>query len=153
MKGLKVIKAKPNPSGKDRTLHQIPPKQLAAEWVDFQNIGNEGYNLAPVTLQHLVYKPGCSDARAEIVMTFKGTLQPGEILRVHSGHPIPLTDLPQEDVAEATYHLFSGKGYVWNNSCGDAPSLAEGGAWIDRAFYDSNPPEGRILVRSGDKLV
>ena len=40
-----IIKAKPNPAGKDRVSGITPKKQLAAEWVDFKNIGDESFGL------------------------------------------------------------------------------------------------------------
>lgn len=52
MKSLRIIRAKPNPS-KDRSGSYIQPAQLAAEWVDFENDGNENYPLEPITLYHL----------------------------------------------------------------------------------------------------
>jgi hypothetical protein len=61
--------------------------------------------------------------------------------------------LRPEDVAGAHHHTFTGKNYVWNNDCGDTAGLGNGQVWIDNASYDPYPPEGRILIRQGDKLV
>jgi hypothetical protein len=61
-----------------------------------------------------------------------------------------------EDLAGADYHLFTGEDeYVWNNRQGDSPLLFVEATktTIDKASYDSNPPEGVVLVRAGDKLV
>jgi hypothetical protein len=153
MKSLRITGAKPNPAGKDRSRHHTPPAQLAAEWVDFINDGDEAFALESVTLQHIAYEPACRDGKWRIVMTFKGTLQPEQIVRIHSGHQIPLTDMYPEDVAGAHFHLFTGQNYVWNNDCGDTAGLWNGKIWIDKASYDPYPPEGQILVRRGDKLV
>ena len=153
MKYLQIVKAKPNPMGKDRTQGQTPKKQLAAEWVDFKNGGDESYDLQSVSLQHIAYQPGCRDGKWAQVMTFKGFLKPGEVVRVHSGSEIPPSEMYPEDATGATYHLFTGKNYIWNNDCGDTAGLWDGKVWIDKASYDPYPVEGKILLRQGDKLI
>jgi len=153
MKLLRIIKAKPNPSGKDRIGGIAPPKQLAGEWVDFRNAGDELHSLEGISLYHVAYQPGCRDGKPEKVMGFKGSLKPGEIVRVHSGGEIGLGEMHPEDAQGAHYHLFTGGNYVWNNSCGDSAGLWNGLIWIDNASYEPYPSEGRILVREGDKLV
>lgn len=152
MKSLRVIRAKPNPAGKDRSRYSIPPAQLAAEWVDFQNNGTEGFPLTGVSLEHMAYQPGCRDGTWQTVMTFQGELAVGKIIRVHSGNG-PFTVMHVEDAFGADYHLFTGGNYVWNNDCGDRAGLWNGTTWIDLASYDPYPPEGVILHRVGDKLV
>jgi hypothetical protein len=44
--------------------------------------------------------------------------------------------------------------YVWNNAEGDGPGLWRPSmkSWVDRTSYDPNPPEGAVLVRTGEKL-
>lgn len=153
MKLLRITQAKPNPLGKDRIGSLAPKKQLAAEWVDFKNIGDEPHPLDSITLHHIAYQAGCRDGKWQQAMSFRGTLQPGEIVRVHSGEILPLSEMYQEDVTGAHYHLFTGKGYIWNNDCGDTAGLWNGVIWVDAASYEPYPPEGRILVRQGDKLV
>jgi hypothetical protein len=153
MKSLRIIKAKPNPRGKDRYGSYIPPAQLAAEWVDFENSGNEKYSLVDIELNHIAYQPICKNGKWDPVMTFTGNLEPEKVVRVHSGAKISLADMNIEDVTGADFHLFTGKNYVWNNDCGDSSGLWNGNAWVDKASYDPYPPEGRILRRVGDKLI
>src|SRR5947208_7764207 len=118
MKSLQIIKAKPNPTGKDRYRSFIPPRQLAAEWVDFKNDGNERYPLGGISLHHIAFQPSCRDGKWREVMTFKGELESGKIVRIHSGNQIPLSDMNVEDTLGADFHLFTGLNYIWNNDCG-----------------------------------
>jgi hypothetical protein len=154
MKTLQIIRIKPNPSGKDRNRHGASPAQLGAEWVDFQNIGDASVSLDNVQLYHIAYHAG--QGHWAHLMTFRGTLGAGEIVRVHSGQVRNVSVLYQEDINGAHDHLFTGQdAYVWNNREGDTPSLRDGisGGWIDQASYDPNPPDGEVLVRWGNKLV
>lgn len=156
MKSLQIVRAKPNPRGKDRNRYgTATPTQLAAEWVDFRNVGYGDVNLQGVELYHLAYGDG-GQSRWEKVMDFKGVLRAGKVVRVHSGATRDLSIIAAEDLAGADHHLFTGQDrYVWNNAEGDCPSLRDAAVneWIDQASYDPFPPEGAVLVRSGAKLV
>src|SRR5688500_6017199 len=93
----------------------------------------------------------------ELILSFKGTLGLGEVVRVHSGSG-PESLLHAEDRNGATYNIFTGrKLYVWNNGEGDTSRITEntaaGEVDVDRASYAPYPPEGVILVRVGAKLV
>ena len=153
---LTIIRAKPNPAGKDRPAQGGPSvAQLAAEWVDFRNDTGVDVALGGVSLWHLTYAPGRAPEWAQI-MTFSGTLPAGRIVRVHSGMKRDVSVIRQEDRDGADYHAFTGDdAYVWNNKQGDTPLLfrAAEKSTIDKASYDPNPPEGLVLVRHGDKLV
>lgn len=154
MKPLQIIRIKPNPTGKDRNRYgALDPAQLGAEWVDFKNTGTTSVNLDGVALYHVAYHAG--QGHWEQIMTFQGNLGAGQIVRVHAGKARELSVLRQEDVTGAQHHLFMGTdAYVWNNREGDTPALREAnGTGIDQASYDPNPPEGEILVRSGNELV
>jgi hypothetical protein len=154
MKSLRIIRAKPNPSGKDRHGSYSQPAQLAAEWVDFQNDADESYALEPITLYHLAFQPGCRDPKWDKVMSFTGTLKPGKVVRVHSGEKLENHQMYAEDVAGADYHCFTGRrNYLWNNDCGDVAGLYDGSVFEDKAGYDPRPSEGAVLRRAGDKLV
>lgn len=157
MGNLLITKAKPNPFGKDRStfLSQLL-SQLPAEWIDFQNVGTQGVKLDNIALYHQTFDAFCRFLSFAPLLHVNGTLQPGEIVRVHSGHQIPIAQLSYEDRLGADYHLFINFGnYVWNNSCGDKAGLWDEflKQWVDTAFYDPNPPEGAILRRIGNKLV
>ena len=69
--------------------------------------------------------------------------------------PRPDSVIRDEDRRGADFHLFSDKDYVWNNKEGDTPALYNPvtKVTLDSASYDPNPPEGEVLMRSGDKLV
>ena len=154
MKTLQIIRVKPNPSGKDRNRYgPLDPAQLGAEWVDFKNTGTTSVNLDGVALYNVAYHGG--QGHWEQIMTFRGNLGCGQIVRVHSGKARELSVLRQDDVNGAQLHVFTGNdAYVWNNREGDAAALREpNGTGIDQASYDPNPPEGDVLVRSGNKLV
>lgn len=153
MKSLRIVKAKPNPAGKDRHGPHTPAAQLAAEWVDFINDGTEAFPLEPIVLYHVAYQPGCRDPKWDKLMPFKGTLSVGKTVRVHSGNELPLNQMHPEDASGADHHLFTGRNYVWNNTCGDTAGLYNGQAFEDKATYDPYPPEASVLRRQGDKLV
>lgn len=153
MYSLLVSKAKPNPAGKDSGYGDIPNSQLAGEWVDFTNDGSEGYPLGSIILQHIKYP----DNTWEDVTGFTGTLEVGQVVRVHSGGEVPLSTLHRVDVIGADFHIFTGNGYIWNNDKSDAPHLIlkqDGKIYeVDKASYDAYPVEGKILMRVGNKLV
>jgi hypothetical protein len=151
---LQITRIKPNPAGKDRNRYgQTPASQLAAEWVDFKNNGTASFDCSQLELWHRAYHHGQAPTWDK-VMSFKGSLQPGKTVRVHSGSG-PDNVIRDEDRQGADFHLFTDKDYVWNNKEGDTPALYNPvtKVTLDSASYDPNPPEGEVLVRSGDKLV
>lgn len=153
MKALRVVRAKPNPLGKDRSGGTTPKKQLAAEWVDIKNVGDEPFSLDSISLQHIAYQPQCRDGKWERVIAFSGILHPGKVMRVHSGNQISTSEMYPEDATGVDHHVFTSRNYVWNNDCGDTAGLWDGKVWIDAASYDPYPVEGKILTRQGDKLI
>lgn len=152
---LMVARIKPNPIGKDRNPYGgTTAGQLGGEWVDIKNTSRSTISLEKVELYHMAFSG--RDSKPAKVTGFSGSLAPGKIVRVHSGKVRPLSVLRQEDIRGADHHIFTGKdNYVWNNAEGDTPGLwnVTSRVWIDRATYDRNPPEGAVLVRSGDRLV
>lgn len=152
---LLITKAKPNPAGKDRIGRFFTlTTQLAAEWVDFQNVTQTPINLDGVQMYHLAYLSN-GFTEWELAMDFSGTLPRGEIIRVHSGNPISIIQMNPEDRDGANYHLFTGKNYIWNNNKVDEPSLwyKPSKQWVDQTKYDTPVSEGRILIRINDKLI
>jgi hypothetical protein len=156
MKTLQTIRLKPNPSGKDRTRRGgATAAQLGGEWVDIQNMGSTAVDLTGVKLYHIAYSGAVDNGRWEEVMSFKGSLGAGQVIRVHAGNG-SLSALHAVDKQGADYHLFIGRdAYVWNNDRGDCSALWQAGENdpFDKACYDANPPEGVILTRVGSKLV
>ncbi len=150
---LRIIKAKPNPAGKDRIGNLAPQSQLAGEWVDIRNNGSSPMDLSNIELYHWAYRK--SEPGWELVMNFKGSLPAGEIMRIHSSGKIPIEQLVPIDRQGADHHLFSGSGYVWNNDKEDKPTLWNKATreYVDRTSYDAYPPEGKILQRFNDKLI
>lgn len=152
---LLITQAKPNPAGKDRTPTAFTPRaQLAGEWVDFKNITTNPVSLDSVELYHYAYLSGGGN-EWQLVTGFTGSLPSGQIVRVHSGEPIPLSEMRLEDRTGADYHIFSYKNYVWNNSQKDYPRLwhKTSQQWIDQTVYETYPTEGKILKRVGDNLI
>lgn len=157
MKRLTVTQAKPNPTGKDRLGPIVPSSQLAGEWVDFKNTGDEDYPLGNIKLHHVAYTSQYPNGVWEEVMGFTGTLDAGKIVRVHSGGQISPDILSPEDFIGADYHLFTGNNYVWNNNRSDSPRLVlkqNGQTYeIDKTSYSAPVPEGKILKRVGGILI
>lgn len=157
MKKLLITQAKPNPSGRDRLGNIVPSSQLAGEWVDFKNSGDEDYPLQNIKLHHIAYTAQYPNGAWEEVMGFKGILRVGKVVRVHSGGEIPLDSLFPVDRTGADFHLFTGGNYIWNNNRSDSPRLVlkqNGQTYeIDRASYNAYPQEGKILKRMGNQLI
>jgi len=157
---LTINQGKPNPAGKDRLGPMVPSAQLAGEWVDFRNSGDESYSLAGIELQHVAYTTAYPNGVWEKVYVFaqSDVLGVGKSVRVHSGGKIDLGMLTPVDSQGVDYHVFSGKGYVWNNDRGDSPRLVrKTGVYqpveVDKATYSAYPQEGKILIRLGAMLI
>lgn len=150
---LIIIKAKPNPAGKDRLGNHAPQQQLAGEWVDISNSGKSSEDLTNIQLYHWAYQ--YPEPKWGLVMKFSGALPAGESMRVHSGGKISLDQLLPIDREGADHHLFTGKGYVWNNDKEDKPTLwdAKTEKYVDKTTYAAYPVEGKILRRVGEKLI
>lgn len=155
---LRVIKAKPNPLGKDKILGLLlVNKKLGAEWIDIKNTGSTPVSLKDIQIYHVAYKNG--NAEWEIAKDFSNlllgvTIPAGSIMRVHSGSG-PVSILNPEDVSGANTHYFTGKTYIWNNDKIDKPMI-----WdktkkvvVDQTYYDAPVIDGKILVRVNDKLI
>lgn len=157
MKQLLIIQAKPNPSGKDRLGYVVPSSQLAGEWVDFKNTGDESYLLDNIKLHHVAYTTQYPNGVWEEVMSFNGILGIGKVVRVHSGGEIPLENLYQIDRFGADFHLFTGGNYICNNNRPDSPRLVlqqnNQTYEIDHASYSAYPAEGKVLKRVGNNLL
>lgn len=160
MQALTIIQAKPNPLGKDKFGSMVPSAQLAGEWVDFRNSGDEPYSLAGIELQHVAYTTAYPNGVWEKVYIFgqSDVLGAGKSVRVHSGGKIDLSMLALVDRQGADYHVFSGKGYVWNNDRGDSPRLVrKTGVYqpveVDKATYRAYPQEGKVLIRLEAMLI
>lgn len=154
MKTIRTNQLKPNPAGKDRTRSGASETQFAAEWVDIKNTGRIDVDLNGVTLFHKAFKRD-GTFEWEVVRRLTGTLPAGKVLRIHSGKG-PYNVVRDEDKAGSDYYFFTEESrYIWNNDRGDTSLLWEPASktTIDEAAYDSNPPEGVILQRVGDKLV
>ena len=159
---IKIIRAKPNPAGKDRTRILVFPQKLAGEWIDIKNEGHFDVRLNGLQVYHLAYK--AIKEEMEMVKEFRfgslfqptqGILRPGKVLRIHSGGRIPITKLLLIDRIGADFHTFTGKNYIWNNDKKDVPAIwnPRTEKWEDETWYDANPPEGAILKRVNDKLI
>lgn len=157
MKTLQTYRLKPNPAGKDKNRNgRATQTQLGAEWVDIRNTGSLPVSIAGVKLYHVAFVNGKA-SHWELITSFIGTLQAGQVIRVHSGSG-PASVLNPEDLRAADIHAFTGRDlYVWNNAEGDTSRLTElvngNEVETDKAGYVPNPPEGVVLVRAGDALI
>lgn len=160
---LQVYRAKPNPAGKDRSAAGPRPEQLVAEWVDIKNVGDAAVQFASMELHHTKYGRSCSEVHGTEAYWKGGggnqALGPGQILRVHTGSKDYEQTLSAEDRGpDVSWTGYAGRGnFVLNNDCGDTISIFWLSAYSqqlrDSASYAPRPPEGRILVRQGDRLV
>ncbi len=155
---LKIIRAKPNPAGKDRLRHVIAPRSLlSGEWIDIKNEGRENVHLNGLQIWTVFYSK--NKERMQIVMQFNlgenDILLPDKIIRVHSGKEIPPSELCWHDREGADYHVFTHTNYIWNNNEIDQPSIWDPKLkkWIDETWYEPKPPEGAILIRNNEKLT
>lgn len=142
MPTLYVTKAHPNPAGKDKARWDPPTNEkLNDEWVEFANITSSKVSLGNVTLQHRTYDSQCNLTGEDMVTDFRGDLEPGGSVRVHTGSGQSYFD-------GVVHHVYAGRAnFVWNNKCGDQVILRANDNLHDWAAYDPNPPEGAILRR------
>ena len=160
---IRIIRAKPNPAGKDKNYMGIPKKdQLLGEWADLQNTGDASVRLSTIHLCHTEFSPNCTP-KENPTTYWSGkdteTLNVGQIVRVHTGESLYSSIMEFSDQIGVHLHAFAEKGsFVLNNKCGDIISVwwkNQQNEWCreDIASYDPNPPEGRILKRVGAKLI
>ena len=159
---IQITRSKPNPAGKDRSNGRPIPAQLLGEWADLKNLGNAPVTLAVLNLAHSEFHPGCA-LKEEAVIYWAGpssmALQPGELVRVHTGRSADAWQMTYEDRAGVHHHSYAESGsFVLNNDCGDNLTLwwkGQDGLWRreDWASYGPYPGDGKILHRVGDRLV
>ncbi len=157
-----VYRAKPNPAGKDRAYGYPQQQQLLGEWVDLQNTGDTSVSLSSLHLYHVEFSAqGVPNKDLAHYWTGKygEVLNPGQIVRVHTGKSEYASGMAYNDSQGVHLHSFAEKGnFVLNNNYGDAISVYwkdKDGKWRkeDGAAYDPYPPEGVVLRRVGDKLI
>lgn len=149
MKDLTVLRAKPNPVGKDRLGQYAPNTQLVGEWVDVKNTSGKNLRMSGVKVYDHTFNNTCGDQGKRLIYTFPVyTLKAGHVVRIHSGDKVPVSSLPYIDREGADAHAFTSYSYVWNNSCGDTAEIrTSSDGLVDHASYGSNPVEGKILKR------
>ncbi len=158
---IKIIKAKPNPAGKDKNREKPLTSQLLAETVDLKNEGDVDVALEKCRLAHTKFDTN-GNAEPVPAIYWKGAdlrLKPGQTVRIHTGKSADEANMAAEDRSGVAYHSFAESGsFVLNNKEGDRLYLTQENSTgksesIDTTFYDSNPPEGETLIREGAKLV
>lgn len=160
---IRIIRAKPNPAGKDRSANGASHAQLLGEWVDLNNIGDAAVNVSTLHLAHQEFDNQCRRTNSNPALYWDGSgneiLYPGKVLRVHTGHRSQAALMSPTDAVGADLHSFADRSnFVLNNKCGDEISVwwkTTDGEWKkeDSASYDPQPAEGAVLVRNGQKLV
>lgn len=158
---VQIIRAKPNPAGKDRNQSYPIKQQLLGEWVDLKNVGDQAVSLTTLNLAHTEFDDRCS-IKTESQIYWKGSavyLNPGQTVRVHTGRSADTAHMAAEDRAGVDLHAYAERdNFALNNRCGDNLSVwwkNSSDQWQneDKASYDPNPPDGAVLVRRGNKLV
>jgi len=160
---IQIIQAKPNPSGKDRSRYGANPTQLLGEWVDLKNLGDTDVHVSCLHLAHREFDGQCrpTSTSPSIYWTGGGSdvLRPGQTVRVHTGNLSNFGQMTQADKLGMDFHSYADRSsFVLNNKCGDDLSVwwkTNDDKWQkeDSASYDPLPPEGAVLVRSGQKLI
>lgn len=155
MTDLTILRAKPNPFGKDRTRSYAPNSQLVGEWVDIKNTSGKNLNMENVKIYDHTFTNTCGDEGKRLIFSFGSYVMPtGIIIRIHSGNKIPDSQLAPQDLNGADVHAYTGYSYVWNNVCGDTAEIRNSdNLLIDETSYGSYPMEGRILLRQGQYLL
>ena len=151
---LKIVRAKPNPAGKDRLGAFTPHAQLAGEWIDIQNTSSSSLNIGGLQVYNIAYTLTGPQWR-EVTQFPNFTLPPTSILRLHSGGTLNNNQMHPVDISGANYHFFTGKNYVWNNNKPDQPTLfnPQSKVNVDQTSYNAPVTEGKILNRNGTALV
>lgn len=159
---LQVFQAKPNPIGKDKTSAGIPkPEQLLGEWVDIKNVGSLPIRFSSIQVYHTLFNQACQViGQPERFWTGTGqdSLQPGQILRIHTGRSRDQHLRTLADQTGANWYAYAERdNFALNNRCGDKIIVtwqdSQGRALRDEASYAPKPPEGAILKRVGTQLV
>lgn len=160
---IEIHRAKPNPAGKDKTGNYPLASQLLGEWVDLKNTGDVAVSLSTLNLAHREFDAYCTvKTESKIYWTGRAgvNLQPGQIVRVHTGRSSDSASMAAVDQHGVNYHEYAESGtFVLNNKCGDSLSVwwqtVADKKWHqeDATSYGSSPTEGKILQRVGNSLV
>lgn len=158
---IQIIRCKPNPAGKDRNYYGPHPSQLVGEWVDLKNIGDTSVNLSIINLFHREFNSNCTSTGWGHYWGGNkfGELKPGQSLRIHTGKQSDFFHATAIDRTGVDMHQFAERSqFALNNRCGDTISVdwrnSEGKMVPeDSATYHPNPPEGAVLIRSGELLI
>jgi hypothetical protein len=158
---IEIHRAKPNPTGKDKAGNTPIASQLLGEWVDLKNTGDAAVSLSTLRLANREFDGSCRvKTNTQIFWTgpSSGSLNPGQIVRVHTGRSRDAASMSAVDQQGVHYRAYAEKGnFVLNNSCGDTLSVLwkSGESWYtdDEAAYAPNPTEGKVLQRVGKSLV
>ena len=138
---LYVVRAQPNPRGKDTLWSGAATnQQLNEEWVEFEAVGGDR-NLTGDVVTHVTFSAHCRTTGSDELIKFsEGTLSVGRRLQLHTG-------FGTNGWVGVTFHMYLGRSwFVWNNACGDRATVSYNGRIIDSAAYAPRPPEG-VLER------
>lgn len=160
---MQIVRAKPNPIGKDTAGHRPVHRQLLGEWVDLVNNSGATVHLGGLHLANEHYDAHCNRTKTEVYWSGRSNelLPPQGIVRIHTGLRSEAHLMDAQDQLGVALHSYADSGlFILNNRCGDRLSLwakDAAGNWrqpsIDTCDYAPNPPEGAVLVRAGDRLV
>ncbi|MCB2200277.1 hypothetical protein KQI63_12785 [bacterium] len=146
MASLLIEAAMVNPQGKSEKLNTaVSNEELNHEWVQIRNTSSSAAPLDDITLMHLTYPLGSSEAKQTVIMRLQGTLPGLTALRIHSGRGKPYYD-QQLNV----YHGFVNPKqsvYLFQVVRPDKLFLTRRGKTIDLAAYQVPVPVNKRLKR------
>ena len=147
MPSLYIVRAQPNPRGKDATRSgYVTSEKLNEEWIEFEV--RENRNIVNDVLSHLTFTGYCQQTGEDTLITF-GSRQMlvGQRVRVHTGRGT-------DQWIGNTLHMYLNRSwFVWNNACGDRATLSYQNTIIDQARYRPNPPEGELVRMAGTEWL
>lgn len=151
---LQIVKAKPNPAGRDKVYGVPKPEQLLGEWVDIKNVGTESIPFSEISLSHTLFDNSCNNTgRVEPYWKSSGgSLEVGQVIRVHTGKQSDSHLMNINDKLGCNWHGYANReNFVLNNACGDIITVtwtdSFGATQRDSVSYNRNQPEGAILER------
>lgn len=157
---MQIVRAKPNPAGRDKVYGVPKPEQLLGEWVDIRNTGTEAIPFSSISLSHTLFDNQCNNTGRVEPYWSGGSefLAVGQVIRVHTGKLSDKHLMNPADGQGCNWHGYANReNFVLNNACGDVITAtwtdSFGSTQRDTVSYNRNQPEGAILERGKGLVV